>query len=136
MTELTFKMATEFLDCPAYTMIENQKAFSSKTPAQQRAFFEKTFTFTDRETYLAWVQEWKSLLKSVEARIRIHKAAGRGEEMWAAQNMAYRWGEVAHGLQCQRRLGKLYAGDLRAERLAFKLSFSSLPSSELVSSTS
>jgi hypothetical protein len=132
MTELTFKLAEEFLGCHAYTMIQNQKAFSSKTPAQQRAFFEKTFAFTDRETYLSWVQEWKSLLKSVEARIRVHKAARRGEEMWAAQNMAHRWGEVAHGLQCQRRLGKVYAGELRFERLAFEASSIS-PSSLTVS---
>jgi hypothetical protein len=122
MTELTFKLAEEFLGAHPHTIFQDKRSFSSKTPAQQRAFFEKTFAFTDRETYLAWVQEWKSLLKSVESLIRIHKAARRGEDMWTAQSNAHRWGEVAHGLQCQRRLGKVYAGHLRAECLAFETS--------------
>jgi hypothetical protein len=82
----------------------------------------KMFSFTDRESYLAWVAQWKGVLKSVEATIRHHKSMRSGENgIWVqaeAQYKAYLWGQAAHALLAQRHAAKRLSAHMRSQRLA------------------
>lgn len=79
------------------------------------------FSFTDRESYLVWVSDWKSVLKSVEGIIRRQKSKRSGENgTWVqaeAQYKAYLWGKAAHALLAQRHAAKRLSAHMRSERI-------------------
>ena len=113
MTELNTKRVIDFLGVHPQTVINMEKDMTGLEPE----CFDK-FPFSGREDYLAWVQEWKGLLKEVESCIRDMKRNRFGEEASMAQFYAHIYKQHAHALLIRRRLGKRVSAQMREQSLA------------------
>ena len=69
------------------------------------------FTYTDRESYLAWVADWKAEYAALSARIRAEKRERRQLQRAGAYDSA-----AARPLVCDRRLARAMLALRRAAK--------------------
>ena len=91
-----------------YKWVDGQRTL----PALDDPAYEEHFTYTDRESYLAWVAEWKATYAALSSAQREHKAAIRA----AAGDLATQASE-----QAAHADGRKQARALLAIRAAAKL---------------
>lgn len=112
MTDFDRKATADFLGAYPHQVISKEKELKGEEDQCM-----ELFSFTDRESYLAWVVEWKTLLKKIEAEIRRLKVARKGDTSGSAQMYRDTYRHHAHAMLIRRHLARKVSMRMRAARL-------------------
>lgn len=113
MTDFDRKATVDFLGAYPHQVISKEKELTGEEDACM-----ELFSFIDRDSYLAWVAQWKVLLKQIEAEIRRLKVARKGDTSGSAQMYRDMYRHHAHAMIIRRHLARKVSMRMRAARLA------------------